>query len=117
MKGLGLRVLGGSGSRRIWGRHDGLILDANINQVLFDSLPCAGHYGADCSLSLGSNGRPSILEGLGYKPATRKPMVYIYEVPPRFNTWWVPGSTHDGSQVQPTVAALDVMGFLTVHTT
>ena len=49
--------------------------------------PPAGFYGADCSLSLGSDGKPGILAGLGYRPATRKPLVYIYEVPPRFNTW------------------------------
>lgn len=49
--------------------------------------PPSGHYGADCSLSLGPDGRPEILLGLGYTPAKRKPMVYIYEVPPRFNTW------------------------------
>ena len=47
----------------------------------------SGHYGADCSLSLSPDGVPAILEGLRYVPATRKPMVYIYEVPPRFNTW------------------------------
>eukprot|EP00195_Chlamydomonas_chlamydogama_P007154 CAMPEP_0202896838 /NCGR_PEP_ID=MMETSP1392-20130828/5751_1 /ASSEMBLY_ACC=CAM_ASM_000868 /TAXON_ID=225041 /ORGANISM="Chlamydomonas chlamydogama, Strain SAG 11-48b" /LENGTH=484 /DNA_ID=CAMNT_0049582321 /DNA_START=368 /DNA_END=1822 /DNA_ORIENTATION=+ len=46
-----------------------------------------GYYGADCSLSIGPDGKPQILAGLGYKPAPGKPKIYIYEVPPRFNTW------------------------------
>jgi hypothetical protein len=46
-----------------------------------------GFYGADCSLSTGEDGRPTILEGKGYKQAKTAPWIYIYEVPPRFNTW------------------------------
>ncbi|GFH12054.1 uncharacterized protein HaLaN_07680 [Haematococcus lacustris] len=47
-----------------------------------------GFYGADCSLSLDPVTRqPVLLAGLGYRPAARGPAIYIYEVPPRFNTW------------------------------
>eukprot|EP00798_Chlamydomonas_sp_ICE-L_P001579 gene1579-32966_t len=46
-----------------------------------------GYYGGDCSLSIGSAGKPEILSGLGYKPSKHGPSIYIYEVPPLFNTW------------------------------
>ncbi|KXZ46236.1 hypothetical protein GPECTOR_45g106 [Gonium pectorale] len=45
-----------------------------------------GYYGADCSLSLDSNGRPEQLAGMGYTPAPGGPRIYIYELPPRFTT-------------------------------
>ncbi len=48
----------------------------------------AGYFGADCSLSLDpKTGQVVQLEGLGYRLAPQGPYVYVYEVPPRFNTW------------------------------
>ncbi len=47
----------------------------------------AGYYGGDCSLSLGADGKPEQLAGLGFRSATRKPLIYIYDIPPRYNTW------------------------------
>jgi hypothetical protein len=47
-----------------------------------------GHYGADCSLSIDkSSGKPTILAGLSYQTSNRKPLIYIYEVPPRYTTY------------------------------
>ena len=48
---------------------------------------CAGYYGADCSLSLDAAGRPELLGGLGYHVRSKRPHVYVYELPPSFNTW------------------------------
>lgn len=45
-----------------------------------------GYFGADCSLSYDSAGRIQILHGLGYRPNRRGPLVYVYELPPQFNT-------------------------------
>lgn len=45
------------------------------------------YYGADCSLSLGPGGTPTLLEGMGYRPSPRSPRIYVYELPPLFNTW------------------------------
>ncbi|KAG2488240.1 hypothetical protein HYH03_013231 [Edaphochlamys debaryana] len=45
-----------------------------------------GYYGADCSLSLDSQGRPEQLAGMGFKPAPEGPRIYIYELPARFTT-------------------------------
>jgi hypothetical protein len=50
----------------------------------------AGHWGTDCSLSFDSSGRVALLAGSGYKPGARRPLVYVYELPPRFNVWWAP---------------------------
>ncbi|KAG1675784.1 hypothetical protein FOA52_012440 [Chlamydomonas sp. UWO 241] len=47
-----------------------------------------GFYGTDCSLSLDSDGKPVLLAGLGYKPRDRRPHVYVYELPPKYTTWW-----------------------------
>lgn len=52
---------------------------------------CSGYYGADCSLSTGPDGTPQLLAGLGYQVRARKPHIYIYELPPQFNTWCVGG--------------------------
>jgi hypothetical protein len=49
-------------------------------------MACPGYYGGDCSLSL-VNEKPQLLAGMGYKEAKRGPSVYVYEVPPLFNTW------------------------------
>ncbi|KAG2494159.1 hypothetical protein HYH03_007795 [Edaphochlamys debaryana] len=46
-----------------------------------------GHFGADCSLSLGRDGKPQLLAGRGYTPRSRGPRVYMYELPPEFTTW------------------------------
>eukprot|EP00798_Chlamydomonas_sp_ICE-L_P016903 gene16903-23180_t len=46
-----------------------------------------GFYGADCSLSLDPGGKSQLLAGAGYEPRKRKPWIYVYELPPRFNTW------------------------------
>ena len=47
----------------------------------------SGYFGGDCSLSLDNSGKPELLAGMGYRPSKVGPSVYIYEVPPRFNTW------------------------------
>jgi hypothetical protein len=47
----------------------------------------AGRYGADCSLSLGADGRPVLLEGSGYATRTKRPWVYVYELPPSLLSW------------------------------
>jgi hypothetical protein len=49
----------------------------------------AGHWGADCALSFDSGGRAQLLAGTGYRPVVARPLVYVYELPPRFNVWWV----------------------------
>ncbi|PNH10645.1 putative glucuronosyltransferase, partial [Tetrabaena socialis] len=41
-----------------------------------------GHYGADCSLSTGPDGKPALLAGSGYVTRQKRPWVYIYELPP-----------------------------------
>ncbi|KAG2484983.1 hypothetical protein HYH03_016277 [Edaphochlamys debaryana] len=49
---------------------------------------CAeGKFGADCSLSLGPDGRPRLLADRGYTPRARGPRVYVYELPPEMTTW------------------------------
>ncbi|KAG1670892.1 hypothetical protein FOA52_000394 [Chlamydomonas sp. UWO 241] len=47
-----------------------------------------GYYGMDCSLSLDPDGKPELLAGLGYTLRKRRPSVYVYELPPRFNAWF-----------------------------
>lgn len=47
----------------------------------------AGHYGADCSLSLGPEGRPVVLAGQSYVPRAAGPRVYVYELPVTMTTW------------------------------
>ena len=46
-----------------------------------------GYYGADCSLSLDQKGRPQLLAGTGYQTRRKRPWVYVYELPPKYNTW------------------------------
>ncbi|KXZ45289.1 hypothetical protein GPECTOR_56g385 [Gonium pectorale] len=46
-----------------------------------------GHYGADCSLSLGPDGKPVLLAGSGYTTRAKRPWVYVYELPPALLTW------------------------------
>lgn len=53
------------------------------------SPPPPGHYGTDCSLSLGPDGRPALLRGQGYVPRAKGPRVYVYELPPSMTQWWV----------------------------
>jgi len=48
----------------------------------------SGYYGADCSLSLGPDGLPVLLEGQGYTPRKRAPKIYVYELPPSLNNVW-----------------------------
>ena len=48
----------------------------------------AGFYGGDCSLSLNAEGKPQLLSGLGYQLRRRKPSIYVYELPPSFNTYF-----------------------------
>jgi len=47
-----------------------------------------GFYGADCSLSLGSSGRPQLLAGLGYRVRPQGPRIYVYELPPEYTVWY-----------------------------
>lgn len=35
----------------------------------------------------GAAGKLELLAGMGYQEIGRKPLVYVYELPPRFNTW------------------------------
>ena len=58
-----------------------------------------GLYGADCALSLAPAAasepgggselpwRPTLLAGSGYVTRTKRPHVYVYELPPRLTTW------------------------------
>ncbi|EFJ44864.1 hypothetical protein VOLCADRAFT_94896 [Volvox carteri f. nagariensis] len=46
-----------------------------------------GHYGADCALSLGPDGRPELLSWQGYTPRQHGVKIYVYELPPLTNTW------------------------------
>ena len=52
-----------------------------------------GYYGSDCSLSLDAGGKPQLLAGTGYQRRKRRPSIYVYELPPKYNTWWVSGVT------------------------
>ncbi|KXZ45290.1 hypothetical protein GPECTOR_56g386 [Gonium pectorale] len=47
-----------------------------------------GHYGADCSLSLGPDGKPVLLAGSGYTTRAKRPWVYVYELPPELAGWF-----------------------------
>ncbi|PNG99974.1 hypothetical protein TSOC_014228, partial [Tetrabaena socialis] len=47
----------------------------------------AGHYGADCALSTGPDGKPVLLAGSGYVTRQKRPWVYIYELPPHLTVW------------------------------
>jgi len=44
-----------------------------------------GYYGLDCSLSSNPSGGVDILSGQGYKPSSRGPKIFVYELPPEFN--------------------------------
>ncbi|EFJ49510.1 acetylglucosaminyltransferase [Volvox carteri f. nagariensis] len=46
-----------------------------------------GRFGADCSLSLGPDGRPQLLADKGYQTREKRPWVYVYELPPHLFTW------------------------------
>lgn len=39
----------------------------------------------DCSLSTSPSGAVEILEGQGYRPSSRGPKIFVYELPPEFN--------------------------------
>lgn len=70
-----------------------------------------GHYGADCSLSLDDNGDPQLLAGQGYKARIKPPSIYVYELPPEMNTWWV---LHSVVRISPSTYILNAglcMGF------
>ena len=58
--------------------------------ILHSSAPPSipGDFGGDCSLSMGSDGKPQLLAGQGYVVRQRRPLVYIYELPPSFNTYF-----------------------------
>lgn len=62
-----------------------------LARALTDMLPrCmlrAGFFGADCSLSMGGDGKVEVLAGQGYRLAPHRPRVYVYELPPHFNVW------------------------------
>lgn len=47
----------------------------------------SGFYGQDCALSLDADGKPELLAGLGYQVRKRRPHVYVYELPPKWNAW------------------------------
>ena len=46
-----------------------------------------GHYGADCSVSIGADGKPALLAGQGYQTRHKRPSIYVYELPPTYSTW------------------------------
>ncbi len=71
-----------------------------VGMWVFDT----GFYGADCSLSLDSEGRPEQLTGLGYQPSPNPPRIYIYELPPAYNTWYVPHTHTHTHTLQHTIA-------------
>ena len=55
-------------------------------------LVCAGHWGADCSLSMGAGGKPVLLAPGGpdekpYLPRAAGPRIYVYELPVNLTTW------------------------------
>jgi hypothetical protein len=41
----------------------------------------------DCALSLGPDGHPRVLADQGYKPRSRGPRVYMYDLPPSMTVW------------------------------
>jgi hypothetical protein len=47
----------------------------------------AGFWGADCALSLNTEGQVQLLAGHNYTELPGKPLIYVYELPPRFNVW------------------------------
>lgn len=49
----------------------------------------AGYFGVDCSLSYDASGNLAVLDGMGYKPSSRGPKVFVYELPPEYNVKWV----------------------------
>jgi len=56
-------------------------------EAIVSQLLAVGFYGGDCSLSMDKNGKPQLLAGLGYQVRRRKPLIYVYELPPSFNTY------------------------------
>ncbi|KAG1671535.1 hypothetical protein FOA52_011255 [Chlamydomonas sp. UWO 241] len=46
-----------------------------------------GHFGADCSLSMGRDARMRLLADYGYTPRATRPRVYVYELPSNMSTW------------------------------
>lgn len=64
-------------------------------------LPCAsihnctaGYFGSDCSLSLdAATGRPQLLAGTGYVPRRKRPLVYVYDIPHKYSSWYVSNAT------------------------
>jgi hypothetical protein len=46
-----------------------------------------GHYGADCSLSIGDQGKPVLLAGSNYTTRSSGPKIYVYELPPHLTSW------------------------------
>uniref|UniRef100_A0A7S3QYI9 Exostosin GT47 domain-containing protein n=1 Tax=Dunaliella tertiolecta TaxID=3047 RepID=A0A7S3QYI9_DUNTE len=50
-------------------------------------VPTTGHYGIDCSLSLDDQGQPQILQGTGYTTRSKRPWIYVYDLPPEFTIW------------------------------
>lgn len=53
-----------------------------------------GHWGADCALSMDAAGKPQLLAPTApdeqpYLPRAAGPRIYVYELPPEFNTWCV----------------------------
>ncbi|GIL43909.1 hypothetical protein Vafri_1495 [Volvox africanus] len=46
-----------------------------------------GFFGMDCSLSLGTDGKAQVLADRGYRPRSRGPRVYMYELPPSMTAW------------------------------
>lgn len=46
-----------------------------------------GFFGADCALSLASDGKPELLAGLGYRPRSKPPKIYVYDLPPAYTVW------------------------------
>lgn len=48
----------------------------------------AGWFGADCSLVYRDGREALFWEAAGALPSELRPRIYVYDLPPRFNTWW-----------------------------
>jgi hypothetical protein len=46
-----------------------------------------GIFGADCALSLDSEGKEQLLASYGYKERITRPHIYVYELPNTLTTW------------------------------
>ena len=40
-------------------------------------------------MSYSSSGSVEVLDGLGYRPHSKGPLIYVYELPPEYTVKWV----------------------------